>query len=268
LTRFSKIWIGLISVGFLLFLLSYHSENRSVWVPLERLVIEMAAPFQKLISRTIRSTRDIWFGYFDLVDVRRENIRLKTQIDALSIESFQYRELLATHERIQGLLQFKKTVNHPVLAAEVIGLDPTGWFKSIIIDKGEHSGVAVDMPVVDSDGVVGRIVSVSADSAKVLLLIDQNSAVDCLVQRSRARCMVKGVAQEVCKLIYLAESSDVAVGDVLVTSGLGGVYPKGLPVGQVLRVKEASGALFRDIDVLPSVDFSKLEEVLVILKEN
>ena len=80
--------------------------------------------------------------------------------------------------------------------------------------------------------------------------------------------MVKGVSQDFCKLIYLAESSDVDVGDMLVTSGLGGVYPKGLPVGQVLRVKEASGTLFSDIDVLPSVDFSKLEEVLVVLKEN
>lgn len=269
MTRFSKIWIWLISAGFLLFILSFRSEDRSAWHPLERLAIQWAAPFQKLISRTIKVTRDVWFTYFDLVDAHRENVRLKSQIDALRIESSQYRELLATHERLQGLLQFKKTVNHPVLAAEVIGTDPTGWFKSIIIDKGEHAGVGVDMPVVNADGVVGRIVSVSADSAKVLLLIDPNSAVDCLVQRSRARCMVKGVPQGLCKLIYLAESSDAAVGDMLVTSGIGGVYPKGLPVGQVLRVKEAAGALFRDIDVLPTVDFSKLEEVLVVLiKEN
>jgi rod shape-determining protein MreC len=124
------------------------------------------------------------------------------------------------------------------------------------------------MPVVNAFGVVGRVVSVSPNYAKVLLIIDQNSAVDCLVQRSRDRGMLKGLMSEICKLDYVAKSCDVAVGDIVVTSGLGGVFPKGLPVGQVLTVKEMLGELFKDIEIRPAVDFSKLEEVLVILEEN
>jgi len=251
-----------------LFLLSSGFGGKSGWNLIEQLVVEATAPFQKLVSRTIQTTRDVWFGYFDLVDVRRENIRLKMQIDALSIESNQFRELLATHKRLQDLLQFRQAVSHPVLAAGVIGRDPTGWFKSIIIDKGRNAGVIVDMPVVNAEGVVGRIVSVSPNYAKALLVIDQNSAIDCLLQRSRDRCMVKGVSKDICKLVYADKSSDASVGDTVVTSGLGGVFPKGLHVGQVLDVREAAGALFKDIDILPAVDFSKLEEVLVVLKEN
>jgi rod shape-determining protein MreC len=267
-TRFSKICIWILLGGVLLFLLSSGSGGRSGWNLVEQLAVEATAPFQKLVTLTIRATRDFWYGYFDLVDVRRENRRLKTQIDALTIENTQYRELLAAHRRLQELLQFRHAVSHPVLAAGVIGRDPSGWFKSIVIDKGGNSGVVLDMPVVNAEGVVGRIVSVSPNYAKALLLIDQNSAIDCLLQRSRDRCMAKGVSGDICKLVYADKSSDISVGDMVITSGLGGVFPKGLPVGQVLHVRESAGALFKDIDVLPAVDFSKLEEVLVVLKEN
>jgi rod shape-determining protein MreC len=175
--------------------------------------------------------------------------------------------MLAAHERLQGLLEFKQSADRPVLAAQVIGLDPSGWFKSVIIDKGTNAGLNTDMPVVSATGVVGRIVSASRNYAKVLLIIDQNSAVDCLIQRSRERGMVKGISLENCKLDYMVKSSDVDAGDMVVTSGLGGVFPKGIPVGRVLSVNDISGKLFREIKVKPTVDFSKLEEVLVILKE-
>ena len=123
------------------------------------------------------------------------------------------------------------------------------------------------MPVVNALGVVGRVVSVSEDYAKVLLIIDQNSALDCLLQRTRARGMVKGISAEICRLDYVVKSVDVAIGDMVVTSGLGGVFPKGLPVGKVIGVKDVSGSLFKQIDLQPLVDFAKLEEVLIIQKE-
>jgi len=186
----------------------------------------------------------------------------------LKRENSRYRELLATHERLRSLLQFKKVIDRPVVAAQVIGLDPTGWFRSILIDKGQDDGIRSDMPVVNASGVVGRIVSVSSSYAKVLLIIDQNSAVDCLTQRSRDRAMVKGTSGQVCKMDYMAKSSDAVVGDLVITSGLGGIFPKGLPVGKVSSVKEGDDKLFKDIDVMPFVDFSKLEEVLVIQIED
>ena len=248
----------------MLLLLSSASGLRQPWNPAEQLIVEIAAPFQKLIKLTINLTKDFWLNYFYLIDVRHENSRLKQEINSLRRDNSRYRELLATHERLRKLLQFKEVIRRPVIAAQVIGQDPTGWFKSIIIDKGKRAGLKWDMPVVNASGVVGRIVSISTDYAKVLLIVDQNSSVDCLTQQSRDRGMVKGLSTDVCKMDYMAKSSDAVVGDMVITSGLGGIFPKGLPVGKISRVKEVSGEFFKVIEVAPSVDFSKLEEVLVI----
>jgi rod shape-determining protein MreC len=267
-TGFSTIWLWVFIIGSVLFLLSSNSDLGPTWNPAEQFVIEITAPFQKLIKQTTKSTEELWLNYFRLVDVHHENTQLKNEIHELKMANSRYRELLATQERLEELLQFKQTINRPVLAAQVIGLDPTGWFKSVIIDKGKWAGLRLDMPVVNAFGVVGRVVSVSSNYAKVLLIIDQNSAVDCLVQRSRDRGMLKGLMSEICKLDYVAKSNDITVGDIVVTSGLGGVFPKGLPVGRILDVKEISGELFKDIKIRTAVDFSKLEEVLVILEEN
>lgn len=184
------------------------------------------------------------------------------------MENYRYRELYATDQRLQKLLQFEKTINWPVSAAQVIGRDPTGWFESVIIDKGAEAGMKVNMPVVNADGVVGRLVSVSKNYAKVLLIIDQNSAVDCFIQRSRDEGILKGLSFKVCKLDYFLKTSHAVVGDMVVTSGMGRVFPKGIPVGQVIEVENKPGELFKDVKVRPLVDFSKLEEVLVILKED
>jgi rod shape-determining protein MreC len=184
------------------------------------------------------------------------------------MENNRYRELLTTNRRLQKLFQFKETIDYPVLAVQVIGRDPTGWFKSVIIDKGTKSGLKVNMAVVNASGVVGRLVSVSPKYAKVLLIIDQNSAVDCIIQRSREKSIIKGFTLKICKLDYVVKTSDVVVGDKVITSGMGRVFPKGLPVGEVIGVGSRPGELFKDIKVRPMVDFSKLEELLVILKED
>ena len=267
-TGFSTIWLWVFIIGSVLFLLSSNSDLGPTWNPAEQVVIEITAPFQKLIKQTTKSMEELWLNYFRLVDVNHENTQLKNEIHVLKMANSRYRELLATQESLEKLLQFKQTINRPVLAAQVIGLDPTGWFKSVIIDKGKWAGLRIDMPVVNAFGVVGRVVSVSSNYAKVLLIIDQNSAVDCLVQRSRDRGMLKGLMSEICKLDYVAKSNDITMGDIVVTSGLGGVFPKGLPVGRILDVKEISGELFKDIKIRTAVDFSKLEEVLVILEES
>ncbi len=267
-TGFRTIWLWVFIIGAVLFLLSSNSDLGPTWNPAEQFVIEITAPFQKLIKQITKSTEELWLNYFRLVGVHHENTQLKNEIHALKMANSRYRELLATQERLEELLQFKQTINRPVLAAQVIGRDPTGWFKSVIIDKGKWAGLRLDMPVVNAFGVVGRVVSVSSNYAKVLLIIDQNSAVDCLVQRSRDRGMLKGLMSEICKLDYVAKSNDITVGDIVVTSGLGGVFPKGLPVGRILDVKEISGELFKDIKIRTAVDFSKLEEVLVILEES
>ena len=260
-----KTWISIFFICFVLLLLSSTSGLKRPWNPAEQFIVEITAPFQKLIRTAINSTRDFWLSYFSLIDVRSENAELRREIDSLKMENSRYRELLATHRRLRKLLQFKEVISQPVVAAQVIGLDPTGWFKSIIIDKGRRDGLKWDMPVVNASGVVGRIVSVSPDYAKVLLVVDQNSAVDCLTQESRDRGMVKGLSTDLCTMDYMAKSSEVGVGDTVITSGMGGVFPKGIPVGRIRRIEDLPGEFFKRVEVAPAVDFSRLEEVLVIL---
>jgi rod shape-determining protein MreC len=253
-----------------LLLISSSLGRRRSWNSSEQIVIEIIAPIQKFVKETVTTTEDLWLKYFGLIDIRNENIRMKREIDALRAENNNYRELVSTHQRLQKLLQYKNTINlpHDYVAAQVIGRDPVGWFESVIIDKGGKSGLKVNMPVVNAQGVVGRLVSVSSNYSKVLLIIDQNSAVDCIIQRSRDGGMVKGLSSKICILDHVVKNSDVVVGDTAVTSGLGRVFPKGLPVGDVVEVKNISGELFKDIKIRPVVDFSKLEELLIILKED
>ncbi|MBN2059295.1 MAG: rod shape-determining protein MreC [Deltaproteobacteria bacterium] len=268
INRIKTVWIWVILIFFSLFLVSSNLGRGRSWNPAEKVIIELTAPLQKFIQRTINTTEEIWFRYFGLINTHNSNIRLKREIVELRMENSRYRELLATSERLQKLLQFKKTIDQPVLAAQVIGRDPTGWFESVIIDKGRESGLMVNMPVVNADGVVGRLVSVSQNYAKVLLIIDQNSSVDCIIQRSRDNGILKGFSSKVCKLDYVLKTSDVDVDDMVVTSGLGRVFPKGVPVGTVINVSDLPGELFKNVKVRPAVDFSKLEEILVIIKED
>jgi rod shape-determining protein MreC len=266
--RFRTVWIWIVLIFLTLLLLSSNLGGNVSWNAPEELVVEMTAPFQELIKGTIKTTKGIWLKYFALIGTYDENTNLKRELDSLRMKDSLYRERLATNERLQELLQFKEAYDWPVVAAQVIGRDPSGWFESVIIDKGKDAGVKANMPVVNASGVVGRIVAVSANYAKLLLIIDQNSRVDCIIQRSRDRGILKGLSPEVCLLDYVLETSDVNVGDKVVTSGLGGVYPKGLDVGEVLEVVTTPGELFRDIKVRPMVDFSKLEELLIILRED
>ena len=261
-------WIWVVLIFLSLFLISSNLGRGRTWNPSEKIIVELTAPLQKLIQRTVNTTESIWYRYFGLVNTYDVNARLKRELVELRMENSRYRELFEAYQRLQKLLQFKKTIDQSVLAAQVIGRDPTGWFESIIIDKGRESGLKVNMPVVNADGIVGRLVSVSNNYAKVLLIIDQNSSVDCIIQRSRDNGILKGFSTKICKMDYVLKTSDVVVDDMVVTSGLGRVFPKGVPVGTVKDVSDLPGELFKNVMVKPAVDFSKLEEILVILKED
>lgn len=266
--RIKIFWIWALLIFIALFFISANLGGKRSWDPSEQLVIEIISPFQKFISETINITERIWLNYFGLINTRNENVRIKKELDSLKRENYLYQETLAANQRLQRLLQFKDTSEQSVIAAQVIGRDPTGWFQSVIIDKGKNSGMKLNMPVVNAEGVVGKLISISHNYSKVLLIIDQNSSVDCIIQRSRDSGIMKGLSSKVCKLDYFLRSSDVQVGDMVVTSGLGGIFPKGIPVGEVIDVKDPPGELFKDVRIRPSVDFSKLEELLIILKED
>jgi rod shape-determining protein MreC len=266
--RIIRIWILVFLIFLALTFLSSNVGKSKSWNPVVRIFIEILAPVQKFVKGSVNYSADLWKKYIDLINTHEENKRLKVEINKLVLENSRNREIISTYKRLQELLKVKNVTEDDVIASQVIGHDPTGWFQSVIIDKGKNSGIKENMPVVNANGVVGQIVSVSYNYSKVLLLIDQNSAVDCIIERSRDSGIVKGVSSEVCTLDYVLKTNDVRVGDIVVTSGLDRVFPKGHHIGEVTNVKDAPGELFKDIKIKPSVDFARLEEVLVILRED
>ena len=227
--------------------------------------ISLIAPFQNMVSGTLRFARELWSHYFDLVSTAEENEELLQKLRQAEERDNRFRELEMANSRMRALLRFQRRMDREVIAAEVIGKDPSPWFKTVIIDKGSDDGLDKGLPVVIPQGVVGQVAEVSGGYAKVLLIIDQNNAVDALVQRTRARGIVTGETTGRCRFKYVLRKHDVKVGDVLISSGLDGVFPKGLQVGSVTGVVRRNSGIFQEVSVLPFVNFEQLEEVLVVL---
>jgi rod shape-determining protein MreC len=254
--------IVLITVNVIL--LSITSKSRST-LGVGRVGLSFVAPFQEIVSRSVRFARGVWKHYFLLVSVAQENEILKKMLNESIGNNNQWHEIELANTRLRNLLNLQKTPNNQVLAAEVIGKDPSGWFKTVIIDKGKAEGLQKGLPVVLPQGVVGQVIEVSSHYSKVMLIIDRNSAVDALVQRSRARGIIKGSSADQCRFEFVLRKHDVQIGDTVIASGLDGVYPKGLLIGRVSDLGGRKSDIFYDIAVAPFVDYETLEEVLVIL---
>jgi rod shape-determining protein MreC len=267
-SQLRKIVIPIVIFLFALSLISaslHTSEKMSFF---EALVVEVTAPVQKVVGGVITGIGSVWKGYFHLVGLQRENEALKRELQELKLELNKSREANLANQRLRGLLNFKTSIATPLLPAEVVAFDPSGWFQTILIDKGSDDGLVRDMAVVSADGLAGRVIGVSKNHAKVLLILDGNSAVDALIQRSRARGVVVGLGRDnSCLLKYVQRNEDVQVGDKVITSGMGGVFPKGLLVGSVQEVVRGNSGLFQRVEVEPAVNFSRLEEVMVVVQK-
>ena len=227
--------------------------------------IYFVAPFQKGFTHSIRFVKNLWRHYFFLASVAKTNDALKRELSHATERVNQCNETELSNARLRSLLNFRETINRQVVAAEVISKDPSPWFKSILIDKGSSDGLKKGVPVVIPEGVVGLVTDISTHYSKVLLVVDQNSAVDALVQRTRARGIIKGGTAGRCLFKYVLRKHDIVESDIVVSSGLDGVFPKGLRVGTVSNVTRRNSGIFQEVTVIPYVDFEKLEEVLVIL---
>ena len=230
-----------------------------------RIAVPLIAPFQKAITVAVNSAQAVWRRYFYLVSVSEENERLRQSLSLSLQKNNELREVSLANNRLRQLLKFKETLIPSFLPAEIISNDPSPWFRSVMIDKGSLHGVKEGMPVVVPEGVAGLVTDISYRYAKVLLLIDRNSAVDALIQKNRARGVIKGGAPDGCYLQYVLRRHEVAVGETVITSGLDGVFPKGLRIGSVSSVIKQNAGMFQEITVVPYVDFEDLEEVLVLL---
>lgn len=232
----------------------------------QAIVLEVTAPIERVVSAPIDGTRQFFSDYVELLGVKAENRRLERRIAEIESENLQFREALVSSGHLARVASMRDEIEIPMLPAEIVGLDVAPWFRSVLVDRGESHGVHPGYPVVTHEGVVGLVTATSSHAAKTMLVLDRQSSVDALVQRSRARGMVRGVGRDRLEFEFVVRDSDVALGDAIVTSGLGGVYPKGLRIGRVSELADAGGRLTRIAVVTPAVDLGRLEQVFVLLR--
>ncbi len=231
---------------------------------LDRAVLALTTPLQEGITWVIDGGVSVVRGYLDLRQVRQEN-------DALRLENLQLRasvqalgETRGENARLRQLLGYAESAPGPEIAARVVGVNPVAKLLSVRISRGETDGVTRGMSVVTPDGIVGQVVRATGGYADVALVTDPQSRVAVRVQRSRARGTAVGSGDGPLKLVNMLRTEDVENGDLIITSGTDGVYPPGLVVGRVTNLEKKEHGMFQGADIVPAVDTTKLEEILVV----
>lgn len=244
-----------------------HADVEFVPGPVRSAIVLVTSPVQRLMTWSVSTTQDVWYGYADLRATHARNRELLADTHRLATADSELAELRAENTRLRRLASYADSRPETrLLAAPVIGWGPDARYKGIRIGRGGNDGLQPGMPVVTPDGLVGRVSHVYGDAADVLLVTDPSSAVAAMTQRSRARTSVAGIGDSnALRLDYLGRNEDVEDGDILVTSNAGGLYPKGLRVGRAIRVESTSYGLFKSAQLEPAVDFSRLEEVQVVM---
>lgn len=227
---------------------------------------ELAAVVQKGVTWPVETTRGLWSGYVALLEVRRDNEALRARIAELEERTLQYREALVASGHLARIAAMRQDFEVPLLPTEVVGQDVSPWFRSLLLDRGNSDRVRAGMPVVDGHGLVGLVTATMPSASRTMLLLDRRSAVDAMIQRSRARGIVRGRGAGDLEFVFMVRGDDVRAGDEVITSGVGGVYPKGLRVGTVTSVRTDRDELLHAARVDPVVDFGRLEQVFVMLR--
>ena len=232
--------------------------------PIGPVLLWLLRPLQIAAHSMTSWIREMQESHVTVAGYRAENERLRKRIVELEMERNRFFEAEATNQQLRQLLDFRSQLPSASITASIIANSASAWFQSCSIDKGSADGVRKGMSVVTPLGVVGRVVDVAARSAKVLLLTDANSGIDVMVQRTRARGIVSGSLENGTVLKYVKRTEDIQVGDRLITSGLDGVFLKGLMVGTISKVRKQNLGLFQTIEVMPAISPARVEIVLVV----
>jgi len=243
--------------------LSLGLRRSPVVTRVEGVMITAASPGLQALEYLGRGVKRLWLGYFDLVGARQENLQLRQTLEEYRQKEVHYQEAQQALTRLEGLLELKRQVALPVIGARVIAYDPSLWSRCALIDQGKAQGVKNGLAVLAPEGIVGRVVETYPQYAKVMLIVDRKSGADAMVQRSRVRGILQGKGGNRCSLDFVPKNADVQVEDLVMASGLGGIYPKGLVFGKVSQANKKNPGVFQEIEVTPTVDLSTLEEVLV-----
>ena len=192
--------------------------------------------------------------------------RLKEKVDVLRARLVGLEEVIRENTRLEDLLKFKRELVYSSVVANVIGRDPSYWNSTMIIDRGEEDGIRQGMPVVNAAGVIGKVAEAGFDTSKVILLTDSQFSLAALVQGPRESGLVSGTLKGVCRMRYIRADAKVDIGDKVITSKLSSSFPEGLLIGEIIAINNGSKNPTVEYLVEPSVSFSQIEEVLVILK--
>ncbi|OGF48375.1 MAG: rod shape-determining protein MreC [Candidatus Firestonebacteria bacterium RIFOXYA2_FULL_40_8] len=231
-----------------------------------RAVSEVVYALQKPISKLGNAAEYIWNVVIKFAYLKYDNEKLNKELSTMAYQSNQLVEAEKENERLKKLLDYKRKVSYKTNMAKVVGRDLSNYFGIITVDLGERDGVVVDMPVITPEGVVGKIIEVYPEYSLVMLLTDYKSGISGIIQKPRPVGTVTGAGNGMCKMMHLSVNEEVKAGDYIVTSGIG-KFPKGLLIGKITDVRPASDSMSLDIDVVPSVNVLKLEEVLIVFKE-
>jgi rod shape-determining protein MreC len=247
-------------------LVSAQVQTKSGVGALNAVTFEVFSRIEHGTASFVKGGQGFWGNYIGLRGVKAENDALKKRVAELEVQLQQEHALAARSQRLQALMDLKSQATVPTIAAEVIAGNADPVMRTITIDRGSDDGVQADMAVIAPGGVVGRVIGpVARGAARVQLVVDRNAAAGALIERTRAGGLVVGVeANPPMRMELVSNLADVQAGDVVVASGVDGIYPKGYGIGKVEKA-EKTGGLYYTITVRPSVDFSSLEEVLVVL---
>jgi rod shape-determining protein MreC len=247
-----------------LYILTVAARGQLKNEPLAAVLMWILRPLEIAAQGTANWVTGIRENYLTVSGFKSENEWLRRRIQSLEVERQRLLEAEATNVKLRKMLDFRSQLPSKPVTASIIANSASSWFQGCVLDKGSADGVFKDMAVVTPLGVVGKVVSVTPRSAKVILLTDANSGTDVLIQRTRSRGIVSGSLESGLVLKYMKRSEDIQPGDRLITSGLDGVFPKGLMVGTVIKVNKQHLGLFQFVEVLPAVQSSRAEEVFVV----
>jgi rod shape-determining protein MreC len=259
-------WIFFFAMIAQILLVSAQVQTKKGTRALQAVTFEVFSHVEFGTASIVNGVRNVWGNYFGLRGVKAENDTLKRRVAELEVQLQQEHAQATRSERLQTLLDLKSQATLPTLAAEVIAGNPDPGMRTVTINRGSADGVSADMAVIAAGGVVGRVIGpVAQHAARVQLLIDRNAAAGAMTERSRAGGMVVGVeANPPLRMELVSNLADVKAGDAIIASGVDGIYPKGYLIGRVEHADRGTG-LYHTIIVRPGVDFSSIEEVLVVM---
>ena len=265
-----KIWIVVV-VAVSVFCLIFFAARGRFTVPLSsRVVTTVMAPFQGVTSWVGNQIQYVSSNIWEIITVHRQNKMLRNEVEQLRAQNSQANEFASENARLRTLLGYKQSARQfDLVVGRVIGREAATWTSMIIIDRGTNDGVNKDMAVVTAQGLVGNVVEAYTSSSKVELLLDPRSAVGTIVQRAESRVagIVEGNSGDEMtpRMVNISRNADIVEGDEIVTSGFGGIYPKGIAVGKVKAIENDEGGLLKYAVLTTAVDFQKLEDIAVIV---